>query len=937
MPKRGHRFDDSLGLGSPARRDDVEVMTLFAFFDFLFVLFTAGLPLSLLVRRNTDGRRVLLMPVLGLCALVLFTCFLASWGITGRNIARAALVVIVVAGAGAVLLSRLRLRFTARCELEPLSLYELNAAGPALCIGILAAILVAWPLFMAGCTNYWGLANPDQAFYMTIVDHLDNHSFGQPPPERLHSAGNAGPAAILGLCYLFPMVSTLTGIPSLFLFGVLGAAMLFLLPTSAYVLCRTGLGLSLGRAALAAGLVGVSSVSAQTFYHHSLGALVVAVVCPTALTLAALYVRKAEFRTALLLAFLLASMLFCYFPGFAVVGIIIGGWFLVPLLTRKLRLRSLLMVGGFTILLVLVYPRQCRALCQALIKETVSTRLVSVQDEIILGMDSILTDEFVPSVWGLSTRGVAPLAILVSNRHIEMILIGFGGLLLATTLFGFWKKRGVPAEFKAMLAVVAAVTAVYFARQNGYGVYKLTTWVAPLLIIALGLSCMTLYTRSAGFFRVLILLTLFSYAGLNVLQTVRLARFTRGGGYRGPHNAPDVILRDFRELETGSVLARPHDLFVSLPDPVLQRWAIPFLPDPKVYFLPTLTLNAVDSDPALASEWCRDAVARMRDAYLLYMTSALKDIVPSPDSHSAVWHSRAFAISPVDQVQNQLLVGTGWYRRETFTGFSQQPQEFRWLRKRAEMLILNPARTPQRLRLKVMAGYGSPSPLRHLVLFADGRKFDEIAISGQARILSKPFTTSARTGQLEILVREDVQPLPRTYGLWNRWIPVDPRRLNLAVFEVSLEPPATQSDVLQATVDLTSETQMAHTLYNGIYPDRWLAGPATIRMRIPGRAKTLRILGMALSGTNTVFPMQIRLNADDEPLGEFILREAGNFDASVRVPASLSAGGGREADVSIQAGPRCAVGTRDTRCLTVRLQSLSFEDSANSTVRASSN
>jgi hypothetical protein len=905
------------------------VVTAFAFFCFLLVLFAAGLPLALLVRRHADGRRVLLMPVLGLCGVVLFTCFLASWGMTGRSIARVALVAIAAAVAGAVLLPRLWPRLAVSPYWEPLSLLEFKAAAPALCIGFFTSILVAWPLFLAGCTDYWGFANPDQAFYMTIVDHLEDHAFGQPLGERVHapsaSAAAGDPAAILGLSYLFPMVSVMTGIPSMFLFGVLCAVMVFLAATSTYVLCRVGLNVTSGTAAVAACLVGLSSVCAQTFYHHSLGSLAVAVVCPTGLTLAASYTRRPEFRIAVLLAFLLAGMLFCYFPGFAILGIILGGWFFIPLLKRSLRVRSLLVMGGLAALLTLVYPRQCRALFQTLLKETVSSRLATTEDEILLSIDSILTEEFVPSIWGLKTLGLPFPDFLVSRRRVGMVLFSFGALFLATTLSGFWKPGGLPGEFKAMLGVVAAITTLYFAKNNGYGVYKLITWLSPLIIVALSVSCMSLYTRSAGLFQKLLLLVLFSYAGLNLIQTVRLARYSRGTESEGLQNASDVALREMHALETGAGLVRPQAVFAAVPDPVLQRWADPFLRDPHVHYLPVITLDMQDSDNKYAAEYRRAAVAQLAGGYLLYMTAALKDIVLAPDAHSSIWHSRVFALAPLDQVQNQLLVGAGWYRREAVPGISRQPQEFRWLRKRAELLLLNPAPTPQRLCLRVLAGYGNPSPTRHLILFVDGQRFDEITISGQARILSKPFTVSGRAGQLEIMVQEDATPIPRTYGLWNRWVPRDPRRLNLAVFEASLEAPATHSDALQARVDFTSEAELARTYYNGVYPDRWLAGRAAVEMRVPRRSKTLRVRGMAPGGTNLMFPMRIRLNVDDQPLGEAILQKPGNFDESVPVPASFTGKGDRDALVSIQPGSNCFVGNGDTRCLTVRLEGLSFE------------
>jgi len=902
-------------------------MTFFAFLCFLLVLFVAGLPLALLVHPNTDGRRVLLMPVLGLCGVVLFTCFLASWGMTGRNIARVALAVTAAAGAGAVLLPRVWPRLAVTGRLQPYSLQELKAAAPALCIGLFAAILVAWPLFLVGFTNYWGFGNPDQAYYMNIVDYVDNHAFGQPPQPGIQ-AGNAAagnPAAVLGLSYLFPMVSVVTGIPSMFLFDVLGAAMIFLAAPSAYLLCRSGLSLPPHVAAISAFLVALSAVMAQTFYYDSLGALAVAVVCPAGLALAALYTSKPEIRIAVLLAVLLAGLLFCYFPGFAILGILLAGWFLIPLLTRKLRVRSLLMMGGLALLFALVYPGQCRALFETLIHETASNRLATVENELLLAMDPILTENFVPSVWGLRPFYTAPFAFL--GPVALMILFVPGTALFAISLAGLWKGKRIPSEFKTALAAIGAVVALYFAKRNGYGVYKLVTWVAPLIVIAFGVSSMALYERCSVRFRRLLLLALLSYAGLNLIGTIRLGRLARYPDTAAGADISDVTLANMSALETGFVSVRHQPVFAALQDQVLQRWAAVFLPDPEVHYLPQLELDTQDSDSDFAVGHRRAAVAELSNGYLLHTTTGLKDIVGAPNPPSSIWHNRVFAISPLDQIRNQLLLGAGWYRREMFPAISPQPaQEFRWLRKRAEILILNPAPTPQRLYLKVMAGYGNPSPTRHLSFFVDGWKFDEIAVSGQARIVTRPFTARGRVSQLEIMVQEDAQPLPRrTFVLWNRWVPLDARRLNLGVFEVSLEAASAHPAAPETKVDFMSAAQLERTYYDGVYPDRWIAGRASVDMRIPSGSRKLRVHGLCPRGGGLVYPVRIRLDADDQLLGETTVEKPGEFDVSVPVPASLTASGDRDARVSLQAESNCYTGKGDTRCLTVRLERMSFE------------
>jgi len=176
------------------------------------------------------------------------------------------------------------------------------------------------------------------------------------------------------------------------------------------------------------------------------------------------------------------------------------------------------------------------------------------------------------------------------------------------------------------------------------------------------------------------------------------------------------------------------------------------------------------------------------------------------------------------------------------------------------------------------------------------------------------------------MVHEDAQPIPRRhFALWNRWVPQDARRLNLGVFEVSLEVPAA---AYETRVDFTSAAQWERAYYDGVYPDRWIAGRALVDMRIPSGPTSLRLRGMSPGGRGLVYPVRIRLDADDELLGEAIVQKSGEFDVSVPVPASFTANGDRDARVSVRPESNCFSSKDDTRCLTVRLDGLSFEDSS---------
>src|SRR5204862_6119011 len=97
--------------------------------------------------------------------------------------------------------------------------------------------------------------------------------------------------------------------------------------------------------------------------------------------------------------------------------------------------------------------------------------------------------------------------------------------------------------------------------------------------------------------------------------------------------------------------------------------------------------------------------------------------------------------------------------------------------------------------------------------------------------------------------REDAEPLPSKFALWNRWVPSDARRLNLGVFEAVIGSPEALARALQPDADFHSEETFSRAYYDGIYQDRWLGARAAIDLRMPSGSKMVNIRGMAPAGT----------------------------------------------------------------------------------------
>jgi hypothetical protein len=310
-------------------------------------------------------------------------------------------------------------------------------------------------------------------------------------------------------------------------------------------------------------------------------------------------------------------------------------------------------------------------------------------------------------------------------------------------------------------------------------------------------------------------------------------------------------------------------------------------------------------------------LSKWKTGYLLYPTTSLPDIVPEQNAE-AIWRNHLFAMYRLEGLQNLLVLGSGWYRQETMAPGDLGPRPFRWLRKRAEIFFFNPSPGPHRLILNALSGFGNPSPVRHLQLFCNGEKFDEVTINGYSRFLTKSFTAMGKANDIEIRVEEDAHPLPRSHPLWKSWVPSDPRRLNIAVFEVRV---VDDSFVYKtSSVDFHSPTQFNSTFFDGIYPDRWTGPSSSFNLSVSRNSRALLLRGVAPDSPRLRYPLPLKIYAGSFPLHFLSMKAPGPFDLSLPLPEALRGNSpSRTIDFYVQTNSDCFSGPKDSRCLSIRL------------------
>jgi hypothetical protein len=850
-------------------------MTLLAIVTGLLLLYVCGLgPALILMNPKESPYRLVMAPALGLCAYITLAMFLAQFSLTGSTIAIIALPFFT----GFALVGWL---------MSPLTRNECSRAAPALLLSMLAILIAGWPLIYRGMANYWGLANPDQAFLTPVLEWLHTHPIGIPPEYRprfrnLGSYRDIPPNTVLAVFYFTSAISFLTRIPVELLFNVTGLCMASLAPYSVYALCGE-LRLPRNASITATAMVACSALVAYTFYLDSLAAVTLTAVLPICLLLAIQFVRVPGWRSAVCVVIVSVAMYYNYLGAIGLLGLLLGAIIAVGLLSRAVVWRQAVFLGlGVIALIVLLCAPYALTILKFFFQETFGTRFATQNNELFLSMALNLTERVIPFFWGLSIPGVQ---IIGSVVYPSIALLVGALFLLALVASSNRRISGLPVNFLISVSLAFLVILLYTQRGIGYGVFKLVAWVHPIMVICLcaatfGISNWLRMRRHQAL-AWLVLAVVPAYIVPNLCIAFALGRSTI---FHTPgvvaNMAPNLSFDDIRELKAAARRAGSGQIVAVLSNAVSNYWADSYLMGSHSHVFPTLELFEVDSAPRRSTDW------PPQTGYLLHLNQPGMDIVRPPDCES-VWLDRAFALSPMDRCRDVILIGQGWFAFEKQESAAMPwIRTFRWLKKRGEVLLLNASGAPQRLRMGMRIGPGNPSSSRTVSVLLNGRQIDQFTVVGTARVDSRPFVASGAWNQLEVEVKEDAKPLPRAFALWNKWIPGEPRALNLGFTDFHLVDANDPTDGLASSVDLVNDAT-GRWLMNGIYPDLWMGSDASITLSAPVTPAEIVVSGMAPGRVGLPFPFHLHTAVNGMPLPPCSIEHAGAFDVHCGIPREI--------------------------------------------------
>lgn len=891
--------------------------TVSAIFVFIVLISWCGIgPVLLLLPPNPCRYRILLLPFVGLCSHILFSMALASSTLTGQTTQLLSL----------WLLSALAVYGLYR---SPISFQELRQAWPPLLIGVMGTVFIAWPLLRAGLHSYWGYANPDQAYLIQVLPWIRHHPFSVPPTFQ-HAAGyfrGVPENTILGIFYVVLTVATLVRTTPDLLFNVAEAGLVFLVPIAAF-LFASALGLPRRRSLIVSASIACSSLVTYTFCLGSLGTLSVIAVIPVALALLLSFGEGGSMSYAALFAVVSAAMYYTYLGSIALLAVELPAIWLWVLIFRKVSVRRLLALPLIAVgITALAFPPFAYSTLRIFLDQSFSTQASPVaaspeQAELLLTFASPLSEEGVPFFWGLEVPHVPVLRQSGNDGVLGPYLFAAGFLCFALLALAFWPRVSrLAGSFPWIAGAALLPIAVYAYRTIGYGVFKLVPWVCPIMITGLvaALCGLADILRRARFPRLAALpcLALAIYIGVNAELSYRLGAYTQPASQLGsPQGLPEVPFEDVHQLTELAVDRYREEIAIMLPDVVAQRWAEAYLASDAPHSFPWLQLFTADSAP-------RDSRPPLPQTYSLEWNRRDIDIVEPPRT-SAIWSNASFTLSRLDRVSNALIPGDGWYRVEHFPSapvFWQQ--RLRWVRKRAELLLMNPLPKLQRLLLTMTAGYGNPAPERHVSFFLNGKKFDEVCFRGYTRMLTKPFQATPPWSQVEFEIAENASPLPRRHQLWAAWVPREPRKLNMAVSEVAL---LDSSAIAAASyLDLEAEMKRPHGFLESIYPDRWMGSGAAVDLQPCPDAWHVQLSGVLLRAPGFSVPYHIGLAVDDRLIGTAVIDKFGLFKVLAPIAPAFAASHLGQTVRLVLAPESTFVGQNgDPRRLSVRLDGVGF-------------
>ena len=784
-----------------------------------------------------------------------------------------------------------------------------RAARPAAISVPLMLLAVFWPVVYQGTSLYLGTANPD--FYQSLAYQEVLTRFGigalDPRPALDYTLDpffgtfpDPLPAKFGGVMFAMLLQKALLLEPRTALMTAL-VVFLLALPVATYYFTKVALEAGERVAAVSAVLIAVSAPVAMSFIHVLVGQNSSLALLPLGLAVCYLAIRTRDWRVLLLALLVLDATFWIYVAILPYIGAPVGLYALYDLArNRQGALRWLLiavgvLVSGFALLQLGMMPETRQLVADILGLLGRANRAVYVD---------FLTEMSLPYSVGLSSY---PLGSSITMARVPAAsLTAFAAVFVAAAMLvlafyfrsvAHWARRAAPEPRVFVLATLAIYAAVWlhfnFVSLYGYAIFKMASWLQFLLVpfIAYGLVRFVAGRRErgarAGLETAAAALVGGLYVAANLVSTIDfdlkgLGRDTRKGAIVNSYGIGGNP--DYPQLETALPrLVPPRSVVgIAAPDFIANLWIAYYVvrgglkasfvshddfPDEDVV-LPDVRSGIVTNSAGHVAVY-KPRYHAERPAYLLLQGpgNLNREIAEHKGALAPLWSNQSFVLVDAAAARDVLVTARGFYRLEYFdpARFSWWwPERMRWTPQGGEFLLLNASRpqVPHRLSFLAVAGR-ERERARHLEIWLNGRRIDEVVVHGASRVVSKPFHPTGGFDKLVVTVRERVTLAPRNFGLWNRHIATDQRHLNLVVTQARVDTADAETAIALPARLRANEVIDRSFSFDGISLDGWVAPSAFVELALqrPARKALLRITVPGWAGYRFPLALKVKTNA----------------------------------------------------------------------------
>jgi hypothetical protein len=878
----------------------VFAQTLLLFLLTIVIAFAAGYGVTgLLLPREHREYRYVMTPVVGYPSVVLLAHFISGTFIMS-------VLVSSLIAFGLLFCISVYVFFSA--DRSTGAFYMVRQAGSAALVSLPMVVVTLWPMFVIGAQTYLASVNPD--FFLGLADNewLKHH-----PTNLIKAAsqldaydifaqlsGTISPSARYRGAYFAILLEGLFHIPQRTGLTLVIALFHYCMPASLYYMVRVAFGQGKNVAYLSAALLGISSSIGLGYLSYYIGQASVLGFLPALLTLWFCCLTKPAWRTFLLASVLTSALWVMYLGLLPYVGGPILGLAGYLLVTRQLRLRTLLAIacgaGGF---LLAIHVRMMGALIGSIKAWALLAGTSTFLSQYYI---DFVTERFFPMFYGLTIYTLETSVLhgaLGAVRHVNWlyslsVCITIGVVASFLSWLRSVKDRRSRAFGLACAVVYSGVALYYiFVRPYGYGSFKNSTWLQFMLVFvaAFGIAraCRvafgshSFWKRSAAGL-VLCVMALPFVAG-NLLSSLQygvksLGRDTQNGYIVVLHNMSGN--EDYFQLgDALRKIVRPDEsVGLAFINVAQNGWAGYYLQGIRQSYLGQYLLPGDDENlPDVVSRRVVDAYGNVSidsptffhgardDYYLVNRQGVVNSDIVRRSIERVVWQDSTFMLLRSSETPDFMYPGRGFYRAEYRTARDQyMPQAMRWTAEGGELYVLrasDPGR-PYRLALTGFAGYGVNSAKRTIEFYHNKKPFGEPkVIDGFGRIISDPFYPAGGVDFLVFKIKEKARAPARLFGLWHKDLPTEYRRLNLAVSDIELITPKPAMRSFQINEEIKGAALFTGSVaFNGIEPNWWVRKEMSISFSRPGGACAVGISIFVPGHASFRFPFALTLTVD---------------------------------------------------------------------------